>query len=253
MSDIKNPDPARAVVLINDMQNADLGAIGTIDALDANVQTLRDWARSNRVPVVVGVHVSRRSMTPVFEGDLWRNDGGDRAPDEADTVLTTAYSAFHETDLLDRMTQWGRDQLVICGVHTSVGCLATAMDAFMRGVHAFVVNDAVADVDADDHQRALTYIAARCGTVVDTAQVVAHVTTAPLRDWLKQRLSQMIEDDAEIDPDENLLFYGLDSLRVMKLAAELETRGVHVSFEQLARTPTLAHWYRLIETPQQAA
>ncbi|OBX36099.1 isochorismatase [Halomonas elongata] len=53
--------------------------------------------------------------------------------------------------------------------------------------------------------------------------------------------------------DENLLDYGLDSLQVMNLVAELKTLGVTLSFEELTRTPTLEAWWTLIEQKRLAA
>ncbi|WP_211341002.1 phosphopantetheine-binding protein [Paracoccus methylarcula] len=65
-------------------------------------------------------------------------------------------------------------------------------------------------------------------------------------DWLQARVTELIEDEDSIDPDESLIFYGLDSIRVMTLAGELKERGIQVSFEELARTPTLNAWSALI-------
>lgn len=66
-------------------------------------------------------------------------------------------------------------------------------------------------------------------------------------DWLEARVTNLIEDEGPIDPAESLIYYGLDSLRVMKLAAELKERGITVSFEDLAKDPTLNAWFTLIE------
>lgn len=66
-------------------------------------------------------------------------------------------------------------------------------------------------------------------------------------DWLAARVARMIEDDCEIDPAENLIFYGLDSISVMTLAAELKQAGVTIAFEELAREPSVNGWWALIE------
>lgn len=42
----------------------------------------------------------------------------------------------------------------------------------------------------------------------------------------------------------------LDSLRVMRFAAELKERNIHVSFEDLIKSPTLASWRELIANRQ---
>lgn len=66
------------------------------------------------------------------------------------------------------------------------------------------------------------------------------------RDWLLARIQQMIEDDCEIEPAENLVLYGLDSIAVMTFSSELRQMGVEASFEELAREPTLDNWWTLI-------
>ncbi|MFB0777855.1 phosphopantetheine-binding protein [Aeromonas salmonicida] len=45
----------------------------------------------------------------------------------------------------------------------------------------------------------------------------------------------------------------LDSLRVMRFAAELKERNIHVSFEDLIKSPTLASWRELIANRQAIA
>jgi bifunctional isochorismate lyase/aryl carrier protein len=96
------------------------------------------------------------------------------APRHGDTVLTKwRYSAFHQSQLLSLIREWGRDQLVICGVYAHVGCLMTANDAFTSDLQPFLVADAVADFNADYHHLALRYAAERCAPVVTTRYVAA--------------------------------------------------------------------------------
>lgn len=71
-------------------------------------------------------------------------------------------------------------------------------------------------------------------------------TTDLNRDWLATRVQQMIEDDCDIDPAENLVLYGLDSIAVMTFSSELKQQGVEINFEELAREPTLEAWWALI-------
>jgi len=65
-------------------------------------------------------------------------------------------------------------------------------------------------------------------------------------EWLAARVAAMIEDDCEIEPAENLVLYGLDSIAVMTFSSELKQIGVEASFEELAREPTLDNWWALI-------
>ncbi|TWI31271.1 phosphopantetheine-binding protein [Paracoccus sulfuroxidans] len=75
-------------------------------------------------------------------------------------------------------------------------------------------------------------------TVLDPAQIT--------RDWLEARVSKMIDDEEEIDPEENLLLYGLDSISVMQLISDLRGAGVGLSFAELGQQPTLNKWWNLI-------
>ncbi|MGV2704713.1 UNVERIFIED_CONTAM: phosphopantetheine-binding protein [Aeromonas salmonicida] len=72
--------------------------------------------------------------------------------------------------------------------------------------------------------------------------------------WLQERVQQLIEDnETELDLEESLILYGLDSLRVMRFSAELKERNIHVSFEDLIKSPTLASWRELIANRQAIA
>lgn len=88
---------------------------------------------------------------------------------------------------------------------------------------------------------------------IDKKQLRHLLAVDTTRQWLQSRLVQLLEDGDELDPEENLIFYGLDSLQVMKLATELKERGIAVSFEELASAPTLAGWWSLVEARQKAA
>jgi bifunctional isochorismate lyase/aryl carrier protein len=62
------------------------------------------------------------------------------------------------------------------------------------------------------------------------------------------RLGQMVEDaNEDIGWDDNLIDFGLDSVRVMELVADWKAAGIDISFEDLARRPTPAHWWSLLE------
>ena len=69
--------------------------------------------------------------------------------------------------------------------------------------------------------------------------------------WLYDKVQALIGGD-EIDPEENLLIYGLDSLRMMRLASELNLRGIKVTFEELGHEPTVANWWILLQKKQKA-
>lgn len=265
------PDPKRAVLLIHDMQRYFLrfydakGAL--LPQLIGNLVRLRDWARANGVPVVYTAQPHEQPQGDrALLNDMWGPGLTVAAPDlqevvaeltpgPDDIVLTKwRYSAFKRSDLLERMRALGRDQLVIGGVYAHIGCMVTAVDAFMSDIQPFLVGDAVADFSEAEHLMALRYVATRCGALVSTDSL-AGVAERPqaTREWLQARVLELVEDETELDPDENLIFYGLDSVQVMVLASELKERGVIVGFDDLARVPTLNGWWSLIEQRRLAA
>lgn len=116
------------------------------------------------------------------------------SPAEHDIVLTKwRYSAFKRSDLLERMQNWNRDQLIIGGVYAHIGCMVTAIEAFMSDIQPFLVGDAVADFSEEEHRLALKYVSSRCGQVVDTESVVGQVATGITRPWLEQRSSSLLK------------------------------------------------------------
>lgn len=69
---------------------------------------------------------------------------------------------------------------------------------------------------------------------------------------VRAKVQQLIEED-ELDPEENLILYGLDSLRIMQFSSELKAQGINISFEELGRTPTLSNWWSLVDARQRIA
>ncbi|MGI5159899.1 isochorismatase family protein [Microbispora sp. CA-102843] len=179
------PDPARAVLLIHDMQRYFVRPFpdATRHELVQNIALLRD--RSVALGVPVGYTAQPGDMSEEQRGllkDFW-GPGMRRAPEDRLVVDELApapgdwtftklrYSAFFRSDLLERMRRSGRDQLVVCGVYAHVGVLMTAVDAFTNDLETFLVADAVADFTADYHRMAVEYAAERCAVVLTAKEV----------------------------------------------------------------------------------
>ncbi|MES3677595.1 isochorismatase family protein [Halomonas elongata] len=264
-------EASRSVLLIHDMQEHFIGFYGDdsllVQRLIENIVRLRDCCHEQGIPVVYTAQPSdqppsdRALLNDFWGPGLTEADPGRQAivsaltPAEGETVLTKwRYSAFQRSELRTLMQEWGRDQLLITGVYAHIGCLATALEAFMVDIQAFMVGDAVADFSAEEHHMALNYVASRCGCVTALGDLVGDTSNQPSRDWLRHRVTRLIDGDVTaVAADENLLDYGLDSLQVMNLVAELKTLGVTLSFEELTRTPTLEAWWTLIEQKRLAA
>lgn len=180
------PDPARSVLLVHDMQHyfVDRFAVDAppVPQVIDHIGRLRARCHELGVPVVYTAQPGDQAPTdrglltdfwgPGLPGDPRAGSIVDAiAPTGRDVLLTKwRYSAFVRSDL--PAVLGGRDQLIITGVYAHIGVAATACDAFMRDIQAFVVADAVADFSADDHRNALAYVAGRCGAVVSTADAL---------------------------------------------------------------------------------
>ncbi|QNP67690.1 isochorismatase family protein [Streptomyces genisteinicus] len=184
------PDPARAALLVHDMQRYFLApyAGAPVPEVTANIGRLLRLARERDVPVFYTAQPGRqdpadRGLLTEFWGDgigrvIDADPGaadvvGDLAPEAGDTVLVKwRYSAFQRSTFAEQLAALGRDQLLITGVYAHIGCQATAVEAFMRDVQPFLVADAVADFSRDRHDQACEYVAQRCGVVTTTADAL---------------------------------------------------------------------------------
>lgn len=253
-------EPERAALLIHDMQEYFLNFWGEnspmMAQVVANIARLRDYCKQHNIPVYYTAQPKAQSDEDrALLNDMWgpgltRSPEQQRivsqlTPDEADTVLVKwRYSAFHRSPLELMLKETGRNQLLITGVYAHIGCMTTATDAFMRDIKPFFIADALADFTRDEHLMSLNYVAGRAGRVVMTDDLLPSIpaTKAALRDII---LPLLDESDEPMD-DENLIDYGLDSVRMMALAARWRKVHGDIDFVMLAKNPTLDAWWALL-------
>ncbi|MFG2640475.1 isochorismatase family protein [Streptomyces sp. NPDC048370] len=196
-------DPARAALLILDMQNHFVeafpaGQSPVVELVD-NIVALRELAGPLGIPVVFSAEpAAQRPGQRGLVADVWGPGIGDE-PDAAAIVTpltprtgehllaNVRHNAFLRSHLGRLLRSEGRDQLIICGVHAHLGVLLTAADAFMNDIQPFVVADAVADFSPEEHAMALRW-AARSGVVCTTESL--------LRDLLLNRAQPAVRRDA---------------------------------------------------------
>jgi bifunctional isochorismate lyase/aryl carrier protein len=265
-------NPAKAVLLIHDMQNYFVNFYQRdaepMASLLRNIYALKTACRAAGIPVVYTAQPGdQRPQDRALLTDFWGTglradpaltDIAEELALQADDIQYTKwrYSAFKRTPLLDTMQTLGRDQLIICGVYAHIGILATSLEAFMFDIKPIVVADAVADFSLQDHQMALNYIAQRCGyveTLATTLRAVQHVQQRPLSlETLQQDVANILQLPVdEVEADENLMYLGLDSIRVMSLLENWRSRGAQITFMDLAEVTTLNEWWKIIAASMQ--
>ncbi|WP_156293653.1 isochorismatase [Serratia oryzae] len=253
-------EPPRAALLIHDMQQYFLNFWGEysplIKQVIENIAKLRRYCKEQGIPVFYTAQPNQQSDEDrALLNDMWGpglNKHPEQqavvsalAPDADDTVLVKwRYSAFHRSPLQEILQESGRDQLIICGVYAHIGCMTTAIDAFMRNIKPFMVADGLADFSQDEHLMALRYTAGRCGRVVMTADLLPGTISI---DALRQQIIPLLDEDSEdIGNDENLIDYGLDSVRIMELATRWRKIREDIDFIALAKSPTIDSWWALL-------
>ena len=128
-----------AALLVIDVQNGVLAAAYERDAVVANVATLVEKARRERVPVVWLQHSDEQL---VKGSDDWRIVP-ELTPGEAEPLLDKHYGdAFEGSTLETVLSGLGVGRLVVVGAQTDECIRSTIHGAFVRGYDATLVGDA---------------------------------------------------------------------------------------------------------------
>lgn len=264
-------DARKAVLLIHDMQNYFVDFYPQdsqlITQLVNNIQTLKNACKAAGIPVVYTAqpgdqNPEDRALLTDFWGKGLKDDPAlthiidALAPEQDDLQYTKwRYSAFKRTPLLDYMQTEKKDQLIICGIYSHIGILSTALDGFMYDIKPIVIADAVADFSEDEQKMALNFIATRCG-YIETLNGALNTlnNTQPLATDVKFSIDTLQQDVAnilqipvsDIETDENLMYTGLDSIRVMTLLEKWRGDGANITFLDLAEKTTIQEWWEVI-------
>lgn len=181
-------DPARAALLVHDMQAYFMaffaGETAPLAPAMANIARLIERCRALNIPVFYTAQKGEQDRRDRgLQADLW-GKGMSRAPEhepiapalapaDGDIVLVKhRYSAFQRSNLETLMRARGRDQLLICGIYAHIGCQFTAAEAFQRDIQPFFIADALADYSRAWHDAALASVADCCGVVLSARQAL---------------------------------------------------------------------------------
>ncbi|XAW90582.1 isochorismatase family protein [Vibrio sp. CDRSL-10 TSBA] len=260
----------KAVLLIHDMQDyfVNFFAAGQSPMSDiiGNIQRLKSIVKAVGIPVVYTAQpANQKPEERALLTDFWGPGLQDETaviealspePDDIEYVKWR-YSAFKKTPLLEFMKEQNRDQLIICGVYGHIGILSTALEAFMLDIKPFVIGDAIADFSHQEHVHTLKYLAGRAANVqtLSSVEQALSAETELTLDQMCLDVAQVLSlEPEEIDVSENLLFFGLDSIRAMTLLEKWRPYGVTVTFAELIEKVTLQEWWTLIhDTRSQTA
>lgn len=261
-------EPQKSALLIHDMQQYFVEFYGQdnvlIDQVVKHIAELKQYCKANNIPVY---YTAQPQQQPEGDrallNDMWGKGLPEHPekqpiidalyPDQDDIVLTKwRYSAFYRSPLKEMMDKSSRDQLLICGIYGHIGVMQTGVDAFMNDIKPFLVADAIADFSREDHLLALNYIARNAGRVVSKDQLINTPVTSEknntiiTKSSLRAQIAPFIEDADELQDDDNLMDFGLDSVAVMTLISKWQQQGIKTNFVDLAKAPSVDGFWKVI-------
>ncbi len=173
---------AGAVLLVIDMQRYFLKSdshafLPSAPAILPRIISIIDAFRTASLPVLFTRHGNRLDETgPMMSwwGGVLETGGSDWPLTEevaetcraGEVIDKGSYDAFHETNLQERLSKAGVNEVHVCGVMTHLCCETTARAAFVRGYNVAVAADATATYNYDLH----------LGSLRGLAQGVARIT-----------------------------------------------------------------------------
>ena len=126
-------------LLVVDVQNGVVEGAHQRDAVVANVASLVEKARRERVPVVWVQHLSEHLA---HGSDEWRIVP-ELTPDEAEPLIEKEYGdSFEDTTLETVLSHLGVGRLLVAGAQTDACIRSTLHGALVRGYDATLVSDA---------------------------------------------------------------------------------------------------------------
>lgn len=82
----------------------------------------------------------------------------------AETIEKKNFSAFHMTDLFERLKQLKPEAVYVVGVYTDVCVMTTCIDAHQYGFRPRLVTDCTESLSNERKERGLSSVAQLCGT-----------------------------------------------------------------------------------------
>ncbi len=176
-------DPSPALVVI-DLQKGIVGMPcgphATADVVKRSAQLASEFRKRNLPVILVNVEgraPGRVDATMNFSPPAdWAElvPELDRRPTDY-TVTKFQIGAFYGTALERILRRAGVTQIFLTGVSTTAGVEATAREAYDRGFNVVIVEDAMSDMSADNHNHAMNAVYPRIAEVTTTADALAMI------------------------------------------------------------------------------
>ena len=174
------PDQDQAAVILIDLQEY---FRGIIDPILDNIVRLISVIREKNIPLFFTQHGHDPKSDHGMLGQWWADlifEGSDdarlipelRIINEDHIIPKNTYSAFHKTDLEDKLRELKVRDLVIGGVMTNLCCETTARDAFVRNFRVFFLADGTSTISEDFHLATLKNLAYGFATLLSCDRLI---------------------------------------------------------------------------------
>ena len=184
-------DPAKTALVLIDLQQGIVGrtcAPHSTHAVVENAVRLAARFRELQAPVVlvnVAFHPDYRDhldvpvdapaqFNPASLPANWTQLVPEIGPQPGDILITKRqWGAFYGTALDLQLRRRAIQTIVLGGIATNIGVESTARDAFERGYHQILVEDAMSSFSVETHEFAVKNIFPRLGRIRSTNEVLS--------------------------------------------------------------------------------
>lgn len=171
----------KPALVVIDLQSGIVGIDTVPHSADSVVErsaSLTEAFRAQGLPVVlvrvVGAPAGRTDANPAGGARVIPEDDAVLAPELGDGIVVTKRTrgAFTHTDLHEVLQAAGVTQVLLTGIATAAGVEETGREAYARGYHVVVVEDACADRTLERHAYAVEQVLPTLAQVTTTAEVL---------------------------------------------------------------------------------
>jgi gluconolactonase len=200
-------DPARCVLIVQDLQNDVMGDGGAFAETGApehakeqnvvvNVKALAETCRSKGIPVIHVHYIVEEGApglkvnAPLFQGvkdanalvrGTWGAAPADGLePQDGDLVVEKMrMSAWQGTKLETLLAGLGRDTIIVTGAWTNMSIEHTSRTGADKGFFIVVPEDGCSTMNADWHNASISYALTNVATVTTCAEVTEALAGVP--------------------------------------------------------------------------